>query len=117
MDEITKLVESGAGFGAIKKACDAIGGSWAIRVYSGQQRGTTSAVPSQVGSYRTHNHGELQNFMVSTAKPGQVIEGEYRCYRVVANQLVAGNAHVPSTMWFVAQAITREEYLQEVGND
>jgi hypothetical protein len=114
MDEVMKLVESGAGFSAIKAACHVIGGNWAIRVYNGQQRGTTNAVPEVVGKYHTHNHGELTSFTVSTAKPGQVIEGEYRCYRVVANQLVAGNAHVPSTMWFVAQAITREEYLQEV---
>ena len=114
MDEIVKLVESGAGFSAIKKACDAVGGSWAIRVYNGQQRGTTSAVPSQIGTYNTMNHGELTSFIVSTAKPGDVVEGEFRCYRVIANQLVAGDAHMPSTMWFVAQAITREEYLQEV---
>ena len=114
MDEIMKLVESGAGFSAIKAACDAVGGNWAIRVYNGQQRGTTNAVPEVTGSYHTYNHGMLKSFTVSTAKPGQVIEGKYRCYRVVANQLVAGNAHVPSTYWFVAQAITREEYLKEV---
>ena len=113
MEEIVKLVQAGKGFGAIKAACDAIGGSWSIRVYNGQQRGTTSAVPSVVGSYTTHNHGELKQFTVSTAKPGDVIEGEFRCYRVIANELVAGNAHVPSTYWFVAHAISREEYLQE----
>lgn len=114
MDEIVRLVKAGKGFGAIKAACDAVGGSWSIRVYNGQQRGTTQAVPEVVGSYQTYNHGMLKSFTVSTAKPGQVIEGKFRCYRVVANQLVSGNAHVPSTMWFVAQAITREEYLKEV---
>lgn len=114
MDEIVRLVKAGKGFGAIKSACDAVGGSWSIRVYNGMPRGTTNAVPSKVGTYHTHNHGELTSFTVSTAKPGQVIEGEFRCYRVVANEIVAGNAHVPSTMWFVAQAITREEYLKEV---
>ena len=105
MDEIMKLVKVGAGFGVIKAACDAAGMNCLIRVYSGQQRGTTSAVPSKVGTYHTHNHGELTSFTVSTAKPGDVIEYNEMALRVIVNEFVQGDAHMPSTMWFLAQKV------------
>lgn len=105
MDEIVKLVKSSAGFSAIKAACNAAGINALIRVYNGQARGTTSAVPSVVGTYDTMNHGELTSFTVSTAQVGDVIEYKGDALRVIANEFVQGDAHMPTTMWFVAEKI------------
>lgn len=105
MEEIVKLVKAGAGFSAIKKACDAAGINALIRVCNGQSRGTTSAVPSVVGTYDTVNHGKLTSFTVSTAKPGDVVEYKGDALRVIVNEFVQGDAHMPSTMWFVAEKI------------
>ena len=107
MDEIVRLVKAGKGFGAIKAACDAVGGSWLIRVYSGTEVPTWPEVevPTVIGTYDTMNHGELQNFTISPAQPGDVIEYKGMKLRVIVNEFVQGDAWMPSTMWFIAEKI------------
>lgn len=107
MDEIMKLVKAAAGFSEIKAACDAVGGSWLIRVYVGSSVPTwpEPEVPYVIDTYDTHNYGELQNFTISPAQPGDVIEYKGTKLRVIVNEFVQGDAHMPTNMWFVAQKV------------
>jgi hypothetical protein len=103
MEEITKLVESGAGFSAIKAACDAVGINSCVMVCRGQGKMATNGVPSVIGSYPTVRHGQLDEFTVSTAKPGDVVKGNRYIHRVIANHVVRGDADMPSVMWWVSE--------------
>lgn len=107
MDEIMKLVKAGAGFSAIKAACDAAGMNCLIRVYSGSSVPTwpEPEVPYVIDTYDTHNHGELTSFTVSPAQPDDVIEYKGMKLRVIVNEFVQGDAHMPSTMWFLAEKV------------
>ena len=102
MDEIMKLVEMGAGYTAIKAAAG--DRSW-VFVGVGQSRGKTDGFPKVVGSYHTMRDGILQNFHVSTAKVGDILQGETKRWKLIANQYTAGDAHMPAWYHFVAMEV------------
>lgn len=102
--EITASVDRGEGFSKVRAACDAAGGKWWISIMNGQAKGE-SATPQVTATYPTMNHGPLKTFPRITSKPGDIVEHDGRQWEVVAVKYVAGDAHMPSTQWFVAKEI------------
>lgn len=69
--------------------------------FEGSCAGETSGVPSVVGHYNTQRYGELEDFLISTAPVGAIVEGK----RVVRNSYERGDAAIPSYYTFILEEV------------
>lgn len=88
----------GKGYSQIIKIISDAGLRGIVRVYVGQCKGTIDGMPFVKGTYDTMNHGTLQTYVQSTIPVGDM----YDYTTVILNESVMGDAHMPSTYWFVA---------------
>jgi hypothetical protein len=102
-EQIQAMVTRGAGYTELKAALGP--DSW-VCVLNGQLKARAHDLPRALegGDYHTHNWGRLATIEVSTLAVGDTVLIQGKPFEVWANESVRGDAHVPSTMWFVAVA-------------
>ena len=98
-DKLQELARACNGKGAreIQRICDEAGVSAIIRVFRGQCKGHTNDMPYVQSTYDTMNWGTLQTYIASRQEVGS----KYGYTTVIINEGTRGDAHVPSTYWFV----------------
>lgn len=75
----------------------------------GQIKGESTTGPHVIGHYQTQNWGRLQTLEVSSLNVGDCFVGSTgRRWQVLGNASFRGDAHVPSSTFFVAVEVSNE---------